>query len=66
MKDTWRSRAGSSTEHTGEAWPSPVRQDKGFRNPLRFVSTPCWRTNDLAVPERKSSGWRADDTASRV
>jgi hypothetical protein len=52
MKDTWRSRAGASTEHTGEAWLSPVRQDKGFRNPLRSVSTSRRKLNDLHPTER--------------
>jgi hypothetical protein len=52
MKDTWKSRVGASTERTGEAWPWRVQQDKGFRNPLRSVSTSRRKLSDLHPTER--------------
>lgn len=48
------SRAYDTGRDTGEAWPASVRQDKGFRNPVRFVSTSRRPSNDLRPTERRS------------
>jgi hypothetical protein len=40
--------------YTGRPRVISDRQVKGFRNPLRFVSTPHRQSNDLRAPEPMS------------
>jgi hypothetical protein len=52
MNTPRRSRGRCLAEHTGKAWVRPLRQDKGFRNPLRSVSTSRRKLSDLRPTER--------------
>jgi hypothetical protein len=48
----WNSTALGTGRDAGGAWALSVRQDKGFRNPARFVSTSRRPANDLRATER--------------